>query len=192
MSSTVPRSSQKLFLSEQKRDIHSSGTRIVPISISDILVIATKILQFVLRRTPKHRITKLYALIREWFDYIDSNLEAGLNEGKLNNLERRIDEYMRDYNLGRCVLYFSPRFRRRFLKEMGIKKELLDEVDVFEGYARAKGTRIDLQLYWWTIRGNFYVFYGRYRSREKPFSFADVEIPLRILKTYFNIKEGEY
>jgi len=154
-----------------------------------IAVFIVGLLQWLSKKTKRLKAKGLYRLINEWFDYIDINLEKGLNMSKLNNIETKVDEYIKDHHLNNYQLYFTPKLRRKFLKNRGTQKELLNNQNLFENYVKFEGNRIHLDMYWNIIRGNFYQFYKNYQERNKPINFANITKFIDLLKMYFNIKE---
>jgi hypothetical protein len=157
----------------------------------------------------KRRI-RVYQLIRDWFNYIDCNLESKqINMSRVDHMEREIDDYFIFKKSKNLNLKMGRRFRRRFLKAMGIRKELIDDIDLFKKYARldlrntpglmlyekAKGkTKLEsfpYEFYWWIIKGNFLKFYSRYRSGNidiEEVTWADIEMPLKVLRLMFEFK----
>ena len=146
-----------------------------------------------------------YHLISEWYEYIDENLND-LNLDKVNHLEEKIDHYFRQNNVKRAYLNFTRTFRKKFLREIGSMK---NDIESFKNYARLeletlpvklysknlrKSVRLEkfpFELYWWKIRGNFWIFYKNYKRQndnlpvdESP-NWANINMPFFVLKRYF-------
>ena len=137
-----------------------------------------------------------------------------MNLNKIDNIEKDIDFLFDENSKKPLLLFFNKRFRRHILYKYGIKKELRDEFSLFEKYARLDKSNVNLglslysaskrrkytllkipfQYYWWIIRGNFSTFYGQYRNNwkhlkenENKYVFADIEVPVKILRMYFKL-----
>jgi len=152
------------------------------------------------------RKVKAYQLIKQWYDYIDANLDS-LDMNQASHFESEVDLFFSDEKNKHLSICFDEKFRKKFLKEMGVKKELLKDVDLLKSYARLASENISLgigihesasnrkvtlekfpfQFYWYVIRGNFYNFYSQYKNNydgiavENRCTWADIEIPVRML-----------
>ncbi|MCX5726965.1 MAG: hypothetical protein NT030_07340 [Candidatus Saganbacteria bacterium] len=139
-------------------------------------------------RLKSTKLKKLYSMIEAWHDEIDQNLDRGLNLDLLANREKKIAEFIKKNGLSNHELIFSEKFRRKFLKDCGIKQELLTDKDLFAKYSRFKTDNIYIDLFWTFLIASFYKFRQKYLNGENA-NFADVEMPLKMLRMYLNIKE---
>ena len=133
------------------------------------------------------KIIKFYSLIKDWYNEIDTNLD-NLNMNLIYNKENFINEYIKDNRLEDYKIIFSKKIRRNFLKEVGFVKEKQDDVILFAQYSRFKTHTIFLSTFWGILQGNFYRFYNNYKKSASETNFADVEMPIKLFKLYFNIK----
>lgn len=152
------------------------------ITIGDILSIYDKLVKPHLKSTKQK---ELYRMIKQWFDEIDQNLNIGLNMDKLGNYEKNIDEYIKDKKLDKRIRC-SKTFIKKYLREIGIKKECQDDYQLFNKYTRnAKDDYLD--GYWTRIKANFYKFHANYTNGTTGINFADVEMPIKFLKFYWRV-----
>jgi hypothetical protein len=86
-------------------------------------------------------------------------------------------------------LKFTPTFRSRFLRMCGIRREFHHDTALFEKYSRMRTDQIDLLSYWMLLVGAFYQFRRKYQGAEADTNYGDVEMRLKLLRMYFNIKE---
>jgi len=131
----------------------------------------------------KMKLEVLLAMIQQWFDEIDCNLENGLNLSKLSNMENKFTNYIRD-NLKGYEIKPDIRIIRKWNKQMGFKEMLLDDTNLFEQYSRLPPSGMYLDIYIHKIIGNFLSFYKDYQGKSERFSYAEVEMPIKFLKLY--------
>ncbi len=133
---------------------------------------------------PRHRITKLktaVSLINDWFDYIDCNLEKGIDFPVLDNKEKKISEYIKA-NLRNYKISLGRRRRYAWLKEVGIKKTLRGSNELFTMYSRMLAEGENLDFYFMKIVGSFYSFHSKYKSPNPAgCNFAEIEMPVKFL-----------
>jgi hypothetical protein len=139
-------------------------------------------------RLTKSKLKKLYLLIEDWLDEIEVNLDKGIDIEILGLKEKKIEEFIRD-NFKYYKLKFSKRFRKKFLKDCGIKKELRTSKEIFERYSRCPSDMMYLDHYWIQLWKNFYEFHGNYKNQNGEINFANVTMQLRVLKLYLGIKK---
>ena len=139
-------------------------------------------------RTRAHKLKGAFALIQQWFDQIDTSLEHGVDLPRLHNLEARIDRYIVDQGLARHQLKFSPAVRRRFLQACGLREEFYS-AELFEKYSRYPASGVDLQTFWQLLAGAFSGFHGAYVSGRPGANFADVEMRVKVLRLYLNVRQ---
>lgn len=172
-----------------------------------------KSLDFLTRRSKKKKI--IFNKILEWFNYIDVNLDTEtFNLSKSDNIEKDIGFLFEEFSKKPLLLFFNKRFRKHTLYKFGIKKELRNSLSQFYRFARLDKSNVDLglslysaskrreftllkipfQYYWWIIRGNFSTFYVQYQNNwkhlkenESKYIFADIEVPVKILRMYFRL-----
>ena len=152
------------------------------------LVLQQTWLHIVRPRLKRTKLRRAFELIQTWFDQVDRNIEHGVDRPLIDNLEGKIDSYLRDHALERHSIRFSKRFRRRFLREVGIKRELLDNPELFEKFARSPLSGTDLGTWWGMTRGAFYRFSAAYERNSADTNFADVQMRVRLLRLYLRIK----
>jgi len=157
---------------------------------------------------------KIFQNILIWYKYIDTNLDTtDFQKSYLDAIEREIDHMFSAKYKNRVILQFNRRFRRKILKMFGVKKEFQND-EYFLRYARLNYPNVELivQLsslvskkkysvfklkfkdYWNVMRGNFYNFLGQYntswenvKNGDRKFTIADVEMPVKILRYYFDM-----
>ena len=162
----------------------------------------------------KKKKLNIYQKIKIWYDYIDSNLSSNkLSFDKINNLETEVDLLFSKKTNKHLTISFRKGFRKNILSELGIKKDFKSDKELFKSHAglnleksefalklyeyahkrKYSLTKYPFENYWSTIRGNFYIFYSQYKDNWKnlkdekeKFTWADVEVPFRILRRYFN------
>lgn len=149
-------------------------------------------------RTRRSRVLTAYERIKIWFDEIDSTLSAGIDHDKVSVLERGIDEFLKDHKLEMYGLKFSKKFKQRFIKEMGLKRELWNSEELFQKYSRMMIDKIYLQVFWWELRGTFYKFYTEYQKKDSNIAskspqllkthWGDVEQRMKVLKLSLRVK----
>lgn len=135
-------------------------------------------------RRKKTKLKLLSGMIEQWFDTLDIHLEKDLNLAELNNQERKIHDYIDDQL---AHYYIKPKKKtiKEWNKKMGIKKELLGSIEIFQGFSRIPSTGIYLDMFFWMIVANFYKFHSAYSSDNKQqVNFADVEMPVKFFKFY--------
>jgi hypothetical protein len=141
---------------------------------------------------PRRRATKLkrlFTLIEEWFNEIDTRLEHGMDLPKLYSLEGRVERYIKDHQLADYRLHFTPKFRSRFLRFCGIRKEFHHDRALFQRYARISTDSIDLLSYWMLLVGAFSQFHRNYTIGSTETNFADVEMRIKVLRMYLRTRE---
>lgn len=139
---------------------------------------------FVRPKRVKTKLLKLLEMIEAWFDFLDINLEKELNLAELNNLEKKVQEYIEN-NLATYKIKPNKKIIRRWNTKMGIKRELIDSVEIFEKFSRIPSTGIFLNMFFYMLVANVYSFYNAYTSDDKQqLNFAEVEIPVKFFKFY--------
>ncbi len=154
--------------------------------------------------------------IIEWYEYIDINLDnESFNVFYLNSLEKEIDFRFSTNKKRKYLLKFKSKFQKKVLNYYSIDQKYHNE-ELFKKYARLNYDYIDIifQLsnkihkssftvakfllsdYWNILRGNFYKFYGQYKSEwkdiksnERRYIMTDFENPVLILKLYYGIQK---
>lgn len=139
-------------------------------------------------RTKRYKLNVAYELIQQWFDLIDVSLEGGVDQARLQNLEARIDRYIEDHGLAYYQLVFTSAFQHRFLNYCGIRSEFHNP-EMFEKYARAPVSGIDLQSYWRLLVGAFSTFHRKYSAKESDANFFDIEMRVKLFRIYLGVKE---
>jgi hypothetical protein len=139
-------------------------------------------------RTKRYKLNVAYDLIQQWFDLIDTSLESGVDQSRLQNLEARIDRYIEDHSLSYYQLKFTLAFQHRFLMYCGIRPEF-HSPEMFEKYARAPVSGIDLQSYWRLLVSAFSTFHRKYGAEESGANFSDIEMRVKLLRIYLGVKE---
>jgi hypothetical protein len=143
-----------------------------------LLTIYEKLVKPNLKKT-KLRIA--VSLINDWFDYIDCNLEKGIDFPVLDNKEKKVANYI-ESNLKGYEIKLNKKIRRAWLKKQGIKKTLLDSEELFTNYSRMSCDGYDLFMFFYLIAGNFLSFHVDYKSdNPKGCNFATVEMPVKFL-----------
>ena len=135
------------------------------------------------RRT-KSKLRHLFALIEDWFDEIDRDLEQGLSIALLNNKENKFRHYIEDSALSRYTMTFSPTFKREYLKSCGIKHELSGSDALFEEYSRCPSNGISLTSFVNCLVGAFYTFHKEYKAGKG--NYADFEMGVKFFRYYVN------
>lgn len=139
--------------------------------------------------TQRYKLKGAFALIQQWFDQIDTSLEHEIDLPRLHNLEARIDRYLTDQGIGQYQLKFTPAFQGRFLQHCGIRKEF-HTPETFEKYARYPAGGIDLQSFWQLLEGAFSGFHAAYAAGRPGANFSDVEMRVKVLRMYLNVRES--
>ncbi len=143
-----------------------------------LLTIWEKVIKPRLRRT---RFIIAVNLINEWFDYIDCNLEKGIDFPILENKDKKVTGYIAS-NLTYYKIKPTKRVRREWLKNMGIKKSLRSSKDLFTTYSRMSSDGDYLSLFFTQIVANFYNFHSLYKSKNPTgCNYAEVEMPVKFL-----------
>jgi len=149
-------------------------------SIVGLITIYEKLIK---PHTPKAKLHTLCNMVEQWFDEIDCNLENGLNLAKLNNMESKFTNYIRD-NLRHYEIKPDIWMVRKWNKQMGFKESVLDDTNLFEQYSRLPATGMYLDTYIYKIIGNFLSFYKAYQEKSEQCNYAEVEMPIKFLKFY--------
>ncbi len=144
--------------------------------------------RFLKPRTVKYRLRRLYQLVEAWFDEVDTHIESGYSEARASNLEAKVRAYIKDHGLEHYGLRLTPKFRRRFLKMCGIKRELRDDWGLFARYSRCNVDGMPLGLWWTGVVGAFYRFHSNYVSERPETNWVDVEMQVKFLKMYAGAK----
>ncbi len=133
---------------------------------------------------PKLKSTKLrvaVSLINDWFDFIDCNLESGIDFSVLNNKENKVLEYIKA-NLKDYKITMNRKKRYAWLKEVGIKKTLRGSKDMFTQYSRMLPDGDFIDLYFMKVIGNFYTFHSKYSSTNpSECNYSEIEMPVKFL-----------
>ena len=135
-------------------------------------------------RTLGFRLQGLFRFVEAWYDEIDTQLEAGLNQSRLANLEEKVTSYLRDARLEQHMLHPSAALRRRFLEMCGIKRELRDDWDLFAEKSRCNVDGMPLGLWWAGVVGAFYGFHSDYVAGRPTTNWQDVRMQVKFLKMY--------
>ena len=132
----------------------------------------------------KTKLVNLMFLVDDWFDEFDCNLEKDLNTALLNNKENKIRDYINN-NLSNYQIKPRKKIIRKWNKKMGIKKDLLDSIDLFQKVSRIPVAGIYMDMYFSMLVGNFNKFYTEYSSdnHHDP-NFAEIEMPVKFFKFY--------
>ena len=134
---------------------------------------------FIKPRRTKTKLRNLLPLIQEWFDEIDVNLENELLLRKLNNKEKKINEYI-ETNLKGYFIKPNKKIKRKWNKKMGIKKELWDSDELFQEYSRVPAEGVKIESFLIMIFANFYKFFNEFNSESKNnCNFGDIEQPIK-------------
>lgn len=170
--------------------------------------------RFIKPRRLKTKLRKLADMITDWFDEIDSNLEAGLNMAALNNRENKIKDYI-EQNLKTFHIKPTPAIIRGWNRKMGLKEEYWDDLESFQKYSRIPPEGISMEMFFQMLIANFWRFHGQYPAKseqlgsmvmkktkssilpgdisyyvdrqevQRPeYNFAEVEMPVKFLKFY--------
>jgi len=143
--------------------------------------------KFVRPRRRAIRIRRFCALVQEWFDMIDGSDIINLSLPALDVQEKRVAMFLRDNKLEDVRLCFSPKFRRKFLTDCGIKGELRDSPELFEKYSGCPVRGTDLKSFWWSMLGAFYEFRKHYEAQDGLANFGNVEMRVKLLKAYSGV-----
>ena len=140
--------------------------------------------KFIKPHTIRARLQNTSIMINDWFDYIDCNLETGINHAILNNKEQKIIEYI-DNNLKHYWIRPNMKIIRAWNQEMDFKKELLDSTELFHRFSRVHPEGVPLDDFFMLLVGAFSSFHREY-SLKKPgkYNYADIEMPVRFLRFY--------
>jgi hypothetical protein len=175
-----------------------------------ILSIIASAFKYFWNSRKKQRAIKGFKLIKAWYDYIDANLND-LNMDMINNLESEVDLFFSSLKNKKLTLRFDKRFRRRIVREIGLKKEFWNSPEEFRIYARlnreyipliiklkeasskkkVKLTKFPFDLYWGIIKGNFYKFHEQFRIEykgiplEKKYIWTEVENPICLISKLY-------
>lgn len=85
-------------------------------------------------------------------------------------------------------LRFGRKFRVKFLRFCGIGKKYLNDKELFYKYGRVNSDSTYLQVYVNMLFGAFSSFSADYNSKSKETNYADVEMRVKLLKMYWNVK----
>lgn len=144
--------------------------------------------RFIKRNTRKAKLVKVAEMIKDWFDYIDCNLEKGVEMAELNNRENKIIEFIRN-NLKNYWIKPTPRIIRSWNKEMGIKKELRNSTEIFQKYSRIPADGIGLDMFFTFLMGAFLRFNQNYHKEPAgEYNYADLEMPVKFFRFYLREK----
>ena len=136
---------------------------------------------------PKRIRTKLQmllAMIQEWFDEIDCNLENGLNMAALNNKENKIHEYI-SANLGHYKIEPTEKLIRTWNKKMGLRSDFLESTEEFMRYSRVSSDGISVELFFVMLVANFTTFHANYPPKiPGACNFAEVEMPVKFFRFF--------
>ncbi len=169
-----------------------NATTAIPViiaCIAGLIAIYEFIKKIIIPKFRKSKLKKLYQMLKEWFDEIDIHLNNGLNLDLLNNKENKIRSFINDSHLNHYKIQLSEKFRYEFLKFCGIKKELRNDKELFFKYARCPADGIFIDIFCNLQFNSFYVFYSNYKRNDKATNFTDVEMRMKFLKMYLDVKE---
>ncbi len=152
--------------------------------VSTIIIIK----EWITKKTKLNKLKNVYFMLEEWFDEIDVNLDKELNLDLLNNKEKKIIEYIRVKKLDKYNPIIKDKHRSKFLKYCGIKDKLLLDREMFIKYSRWELKTFDISIFCNLLFANFYKFYREYKNKNSETNFADVEMPIKFLKIYLDIK----
>lgn len=141
-------------------------------------------IKYIKPRSLNVRLSRLYELISEWFDNIDTSNINDIDMNLMFNIEKKIDQFIEDNHLNNCKLTFTLAFRKRFLKYCGIKRELLSDASLFSTFSRAHYKGVYLTHFWHSLTTSFLRFKSEYEKQSNLTNFADVEMPIKLLKMY--------
>jgi hypothetical protein len=126
-------------------------------------------------------------MVTDWFDYIDRNLERGLNLAEINNREEKIHEFIREKLVGYRIKP-SKKIINKWNRRMGLKEDYWNSVEIFQKYSRISANGISIEMFFNMLVGNFMKFYAQYRHKQaQATNFADVRMSIQFLK--FCLKE---
>lgn len=165
------------------------------------VVIAAIGVPLVLQQTYQHvlgprrkatKLRRLYTLVEEWHDYVDRNLEAGINHSHLNSLEQKVSTYIKDQRLGRILIKYDDAFRRQYLADIGVREGFRDDVTLFRRYSRAHTDAVDIATWWMLLAGSAWRFLGNYARKAPETNWADIQAQVRVLKQFSGARaEGQ-
>ncbi len=168
----------------------------------------------ILIKQKKQMKNKVYKLIKNWYIYVE-RYKKEVNQDMLNQLESEVDLFFQQARNKNLTLKFNRKFRRTFLKEMGLKKEYYENTEIFlrnagllnddgivlslQLYGKAKNIRTSdllkkppFKYYWNIMRANFCLYYKQLlKDREdvtdkKKQFWQNIEMLFRILRRRFN------
>jgi hypothetical protein len=137
----------------------------------------------------RKKLNRFFELVQDWFDEIDKNLETGINLSILNNKENKITFYLEENHLNKYKIKISKSFVRKYLKKIGLKKELHNNLELFYKYSRCNSRKIYLKDFWNSLCGTFMQFHPAYKNGGKQYNYADIEMRVKFLRQYLKIKE---
>jgi len=145
----------------------------------------SKIISPRLTRTKLHR---FYALVEEWYAFIDEANITLLNMSELGAKEKRVQDFLNDSGLAKHILCFPRGLRRRFLKLCGLRRDLRSDAQLFEKYSRCPASGIVAQSFWWQIQGDFLEFKKHDDTCDPRTNIGNVEIRIKLLKMLVRAK----
>jgi hypothetical protein len=136
----------------------------------------------------KTQLEKVLELIEDWYNYIDCNLEDGVNQSILNNKETKVINYI-DIHLKNYEIRPSQKLIRKWNKQVGLRKDLLDNQEQFLKTSRLLYIGISLDHFFITLVGGFSTFYSKYKSADPSgCNFANISSPVKFFAFYVNSK----
>jgi hypothetical protein len=185
--------------------VDESGVNIMPVfghllsldgermkKITTILLVAVFSLSFSvgaskaqigMREVSKDKLDNFDNKVNDWFNEIDSNLDNGINEASLTNKENEVVKCLKENDLGSYELNFDKQFRNDFLSSCGLAVANSDD---FYKFSRFRPGKITLNNFWKKLLGNYNRFYELYKSGSPHTNFANVEMPVKVLKLYLH------
>jgi len=144
--------------------------------------------RFIKPHTCKAKLLKIKAMINDWFDYIDRNLEKGVDFAELNNRENKICEFIKS-NLNEYWIRPSSKIIKKWNRKMGLKKEFWNSHEMFKLYARIPANGIPLDVFFDLLVGTFLRFNNNYH-KDPPgeYNYADLEMPVKFFRFYMREK----
>lgn len=144
--------------------------------------------KFISPKLTANKLKRFYHLVEEWFDEIDRSNVSNLSITVLNNKDAKIRSFIRDNGLEYHKISFSQSFRRSFLANCGIKKDLQDNHGIFERYARCPVDGLYVSAFWDSLVASFYEFKNKYDHNDPLTNFANIEMRIKLLKLYTGAK----
>lgn len=156
--------------------------------VTDLKEIVSLAIKGIDKYKKKKQLEEMLVLVNDWYDYIDCNLEKGIDPAILDNKDQKVLNYI-SLELRGYQIRVSMSMIIRWNKMMGIKRELVRDFDIFCKTSRVGFNGVTLDYFFMNLIGSFSSFHSLYKSQNPTgCNFANISMAVRFLNFYVHNK----